>query len=110
MRKKIEFEIGQKVAGVEILDIKTGELCHQGTKYLVRYDCCGCQRWVGHKCLLLRIRKGITRCKACHDKDFLEKSRVNPPRKKKEQSYILGWGMTLGKMGHRHSGYELSNR
>lgn len=56
MNKPLELRIGDRVLGVEVLEIESGPPPRRRTwRYRVRYDCCGREGWLTHAGLMNRL-------------------------------------------------------
>lgn len=102
MQKKILFHIDQNVNGVVILDIEETKNI-QAQRYTVRHECCGSVLVYMHKNLVRRVTNKTSLCSVCASKEVLravhESRRAEKEKPAPTQTYVPGWGYTLGKMG-----------
>lgn len=100
MQKRVLFHRGQVVNGTLILDIENKNNI-QDQRYTVRHECCGSVLVYMHKNMVRRVNNKTSLCAACAARKGLQAIResAEKPTPTPEQTYVKGWGYTLGKMG-----------
>lgn len=102
MQKKILFHINQNVNGVVVLYIEEAKNIQNQT-YTVVHHCCGSKTVYAHKNMVRRATNKTDLCASCAAKESLRAVHESRQSEKEKpapiQTYVPGWGYTLGRMG-----------